>query len=177
MENNYLIVVDMQKDFVTGSLGSPDAAAIVPAVTEKIKFFSGMVLFTKDTHGADYLETQEGKNLPVPHCIKGTDGWELIPELASLAVSKEENHIFEKGSFGSPELALWLLSAHKQDAISSITLIGVCTDICVVSNALLIKAFLPEVPIRVDASCCAGVTKEKHEAALETLRSCQIDVI
>lgn len=177
MENNYLIVVDMQNDFVTGPLGSPAAAAIVPAVVQKINSFSGTVLFTKDTHGADYSETQEGKNLPVSHCIKGTDGWELIPELASLTASKEGTPVFEKGSFGSPELALWLLAAHKQNPISSITLIGVCTDICVVSNALLIKAFLPEVPIRVDASCCAGVTKEKHEAALETMRSCQINII
>ena len=177
MENNYLIVVVMQKDFVTGSLGSPEAVAIVPAVVQKTSSFPGTVLFTKDTHGADYSETQEGQNLPVPHCIKGTDGWELIPELASFAVSKEETPVFEKGSFGSPELALWLLAAHKQNPISSITLIGVCTDICVVSNALLIKAFLPEVPIHVDASCCAGVTKEKHEAALETMRSCQIDII
>lgn len=177
MENNYLIVVDMQKDFVTGSLGSPEAVAIVPAVVQKTSSFPGTVLFTKDTHGADYSSTQEGQNLPVPHCIKGTDGWELIPELASFVVSKEETPVFEKGSFGSPELALWLLASHKQNPISSITLIGVCTDICVVSNALLIKAFLPEVPIHVDASCCAGVTKEKHEAALETMRSCQIDII
>lgn len=177
MENNYLIVVDMQKDFVTGALGSPAAAAIVPAVTEKVKSFPGTVLFTKDTHGADYLETREGKNLPVPHCIKGTDGWELIPALAALPQAKEETHIFEKGSFGSPELALWLLAEHKAHPVSSITLIGVCTDICVVSNALLIKAFLPEVPVTVEASCCAGVTREKHEAALETMKSCQIAVI
>ena len=163
--------------YETGSLGSPEAVAVVPAVVKKISTFSGTVLFTKDTHGADYSETQEGQNLPVPHCIKGTDGWELIPELASFVVSKEETPVFEKGSFGSPELALWLLAAHKQNPISSITLIGVCTDICVVSNALLIKAFLPEVPIHVDASCCAGVTKEKHEAALETMRSCQIDIM
>lgn len=177
MENNYLIVVDMQKDFVTGALWSTDAVAIVPAVTEKVRCFDGTVLFTMDTHGADYMDTQEGKNLPVPHCIKGTDGFELIPELAPFKEASAGTRIFEKGSFGSPELALYLLAAHKTNPISSITLIGVCTDICVVSNALLIKAFLPEVPITVDASCCAGVNREKHEAALETMRSCQIAVL
>ena len=159
-----LIIVDMQKDFVDGSLGTKEAQAIVPAVKEKIENFNGDIIFTKDT--------QEGQNLPVPHCIKGTPGHEIINELQPYV--KKALAVFEKETFGSRKLANFLKELHKEKEIESIELIGLCTDICVVSNALLIKAFLPEVPILADSNCCAGVTPEKHESALETMRSCQI---
>lgn len=176
MENKYLIIVDMQKDFVMGTLGSAEARAIVSAVVEKLDSFDGTILFTKDTHHADYLTTQEGKNLPVEHCIEGSEGWELIPELQRFADARGTGSVYKKETFGSLALAESLREENEKQPISSIELIGVCTDICVVSNALLIKAYLPEVPVMVDAACCAGVTPEKHEAALETMRSCQITV-
>ena len=164
-----LIVVDMQVDFVNGALGTAEAEAIVPRVVQKVRDFEGRVIFTQDTHPANYLETQEGRNLPVTHCVKGTEGWKLVPELRRLAEGAE---CVEKPTFGSTALAQ-ALSA-RADEIESIELVGLCTDICVASNALLLKAFMPEVPISVDSACCAGVTPEKHAAALETLRSCQI---
>ena len=173
----YLVVVDMQKDFIDGSLGTEEAQGIVEKVKEKILSYpKEMVYATLDTHGEDYLSTQEGKRLPVPHCIKGTEGWGLHPALKELILP---DHFFEKGSFGSLRLAESMLELFKQQENiegASIELVGLCTDICVVSNALLLKAFLPEVPISVDSSCCAGVTGEKHLAALETLRSCQVEV-
>ena len=165
-------VIDMQKDFIDGSLGTKEAQAIVPAVKEKIENFNGDIIFTKDTHGEDYMNTQEGQNLPIPHCIKGTPGHEIINELQPYV--KKALAVFEKETFGSRKLANFLKELHKEKEIESIELIGLCTDICVVSNALLIKAFLPEVPILADSNCCAGVTPEKHESALETMRSCQI---
>lgn len=175
MENNYLIVVDMQKDFVDGALGTPEAVQIVPSVAQKVRDFKGKVIFTKDTHTEDYMSTQEGKHLPVPHCIKGTDGWELTDALDVL--QKEYNlPVYEKTTFGCSALASHLLNEHEKQPITSIELIGLCTDICVVSNALILKAFLPEVEIRVDASCCAGVTPAAHDAALATMRSCQIQI-
>ena len=174
----YLIVVDMQKDFIDGSLGTEEAQSIVEKVKEKILSYpKDRVYATLDTHGEDYLSTQEGKRLPVPHCIKGTEGWGLHPTLKELILP---DHFFEKGSFGSLQLAESMRELFRQqDSMerASIELVGLCTDICVVSNALLLKAFLPEIPISVDSSCCAGVTKEKHLAALETLRSCQIEVL
>ena len=173
---NYLIVVDMQKDFVNEALGTKEAEAIVPAVLEKVKNFQGEVIFTKDTHFEDYLSTSEGKQLPVEHCIKGTQGWQLIDELDSICQEKGCK-VYEKLTFGCKELAQDMLEKHKEEGIASIQLIGLCTDICVVSNALLLKAFLPEVEMKVDASCCAGVTPKKHEAALETMRSCQIHIV
>ena len=168
-----LIVVDMQKDFVTGALGSKEAQAIVPNVVKKVKEFDGTVLFTRDTHGENYMDTQEGRNLPVVHCIKGTDGWQIIPELQEFAKGK----IFDKPTFGSVELAEYVKElANKVGGVISVELIGVCTDICVVSNALLIKAFCGEVPVSVDSSCCAGVTVDAHNAALATMKSCQVQV-
>lgn len=167
-----LIIVDMQKDFVDGSLGTKEAQAIVPEVKKKIENFDGDIIFTKDTHGGDYMSTQEGQNLPVSHCIKETAGHEIIEELQPYI--KKSLAVFEKETFGSRKLANFLKELHKEKEIESIELIGLCTDICVVSNALLIKAFLPEVPISVDSKCCAGVTPEKHESALEVMRSCQI---
>ena len=175
MAEKILIVVDMQKDFVNGSLGSKDAEAIVPAVVKKAKEFDGDLIFTKDTHFENYMDTQEGHFLPVPHCIKGTDGWDLIPELEKIAIERDAA-TYEKITFGCPELAEDLLERNKKTPIESIELVGLCTDICVVSNALILKAKYPEAVISVDASCCAGVTPEKHKAALETMRSCQIDV-
>lgn len=144
-----LIVVDMQKDFVDGSLGTKEAQSIVPAVKDKIENFEGDIIFTKDTHEEDYLNTQEGQNLPVVHCIRGTAGHEIIEELQPY--TKRALAIFEKETFGSRKLAGFLKELHKEKKIESIELIGLCTDICVVSNALLIKAFLPEVPISVTA--------------------------
>ncbi len=176
MDNKYLIVIDMQNDFVDGALGTSEAQAIADAVVEEAKSFEGTVAFTLDTHGEDYLSSQEGANLPVPHCIKGTPGWQLIPALDS--VTHERNaRIFEKPTFGSTDLAAWLQAENATNPIESIELVGVCTDICVVSNALLIKAVLPEVPLVVDAALCAGVTPAAHEAALATMRSCQVQVL
>ncbi len=168
-----LVVVDMQKDFVNGALGTKEAVAIVPAVVDKIRQYEKENIFvTRDTHQKDYLTTQEGRKLPVEHCIEGTPGWELDPTVAEAVQGAA---IVNKPTFGSTELMNIIREISEKDEIS-IELIGLCTDICVVSNALLLKAAVPEVEISVDASCCAGVTPEKHEAALETMRSCQIQV-
>jgi nicotinamidase-related amidase len=170
----FLIVVDMQNDFIDGALGTKEAVAILPAVKAKIEGFDGRILFTRDTHEADYLETQEGKNLPVEHCIKGTDGWQIRPELDALR--KEE--AVDKPSFGSVALAQMLKAYDTyEEKIDEITLIGLCTDICVISNAMIIKAYLPETPIFVDAECCAGVTPESHERALDAMAICQITTL
>ncbi len=169
-----LIVIDMQNDFIDAALGTKEAVAIVEKVKEKIRSFEASdVIATMDTHGEDYMQTQEGKYLPVPHCIKGSDGWKIRPDIAELL---EEAKIYEKPTFGSTALAEDLKELSGKEEIE-LELIGLCTDICVVSNALLLKAMMPEVQISVDASCCAGVTPEKHEAALETMRSCQIRVM
>lgn len=169
-----LVVVDMQKDFVDGALGSKEAVAIVPAVAKKIKEFDGDIFVTFDTHYENYMATAEGKKLPVPHCIKGTDGWELNDEIKQALASKNFTPV-EKKTFGSVDLPALIKEAVVDDEFT-VELIGLCTDICVISNALIIKANFPEAPISVDAACCAGVTQEKHEAALETMRSCQIEV-
>ena len=166
----YLIVVDMQNDFIDGALGTKEAVAIVPKVKAKIESFDGKVIFTRDTHSEDYLATQEGANLPVEHCIKGTDGWQIRDELDALRKSEA----VDKPSFGSVELAE-MLKNEKED-IESIELIGLCTDICVISNAMIIKAYFPETPIEIDASCCAGVTPESHNRALDAMAVCQIKI-
>lgn len=166
-----LIVIDMQKDFVDGSLGTKEAEAIVPTVVEKINKYRSSgdnVVFTRDTHPSFYLNTQEGKKLPVEHCIENTEGWQIIGEIDTLA-----DPIFNKPTFGSVELSNYVVN-HDYDYIE---LIGLCTDICVVSNVLLLKAFLPEVTICVDSRCCAGVTPESHEAALTTMKMCQIEIL
>lgn len=165
-----LIVVDMQKDFIDGALGTKEACGIVPQVVSEIENFNGDVVFTLDTHSSIYLETQEGKNLPVEHCIKGTDGWKLDKSIEPLSQGRR---IFEKPTFGSVELANFVADGDYDD----ITLIGLCTDICVISNAMLIKAFLPEVKVSVKASACAGVTPESHENALNAMKMCQINII
>ena len=168
----YLIVVDMQNDFIDGALGTKEAVAIVPSVKEKIENFDGKIIFTRDTHEADYLSTQEGKNLPVEHCVRGTGGWQINAELEAL----RKNEAIDKPSFGSVELAQMLKAENEKEKIESIELIGLCTDICVISNAMLIKAFLPEIPVEVDASCCAGVTPESHQRALDAMAVCQIKI-
>ena len=170
---NILIVVDMQNDFIDGALGTTGALEIVPRVVEKVKAFPGKILFTRDTHEENYLNTQEGQKLPVPHCIKGTSGWEICPELEAL---RKENAV-DKPTFGSVELGEKLRKMQEEEPIGCITLVGLCTDICVISNAMLVKAFLPEIRICVDASCCAGVTPESHETALRAMKMCHIDVI
>ena len=168
-----LIVIDMQNDFIDEALGTKEAVSIVETVKEKIRSFPAEdVIATMDTHDEGYMQTQEGKNLPVMHCIKGTDGWKIRPDIAELLTSAR---IYEKPTFGSTALAADLKDLSEKEEIE-LELIGLCTDICVVSNALLLKASMPEVKISVDAACCAGVTPQKHLAALETMRSCQIDV-
>lgn len=169
----YLIVVDMQNDFIDGALGTPEAVGIIPAVRHRIEQArrdGETVVFTRDTHYENYLNTQEGERLPVTHCIHGTHGWEISSDIPQ-PLSTE--YIFDKPTFGSV-----LLGHNLQHCtgVESIELIGLCTDICVVSNALLLKAMMPEVLISVDASCCAGVTPASHRAALDTMKSCQIEV-
>ena len=168
-----LVVVDMQNDFIDGALGTKEAVTIVPKVEEKIRNFKGTVLFTRDTHETWYLDTQEGKKLPIPHCIRDTEGWQIRRELDDL----RKTDPIDKETFGSTDLAADLVAMNIDDEIGSITFVDLCTDICVISNALLAKAALPEVPITVDASCCAGVTPESHENALKAMEMCQIDIV
>lgn len=167
-----LIVVDMQNDFIDGALGTPEAVAIVPNVLKKIESFSGKIIFTRDTHQENYMQTQEGANLPVPHCIENSFGWQIREGL----LGHGEIAVLDKPTFGSRELGEMLLELERQEPIGSICLIGLCTDICVISNALLAKAFLPEVPVSVDAACCAGVTPQSHLNALAAMKMCQIAV-
>lgn len=175
-----LVVVDMQSDFVDGALGTAEAREIVPYVVGRVadgRSRGEEILFTRDTHEENYLESQEGRKLPVPHCIRGTEGWEIIPQLREYA-----KFPIDKPTFGSRELGA-LLKARDEDlrkrgepGVEKVTLIGLCTDICVISNAMLIKAFLPEAEIAVDAKCCAGVTPESHQNALAAMQVCQITV-
>lgn len=169
-----LVVVDMQKDFVDGALGTKEAVAIVDHVVKKITSFDGEVVFTRDTHHENYMETQEGKNLPVVHCIQGTPGWQLAKEIEK--VKPEGAKIFDKPTFGSVELSKYLTIINEEEGIEEVELIGLCTDICVISNAMMIKAHMPEVKVTVDSSCCAGVTVESHNNALEAMKMCQIMV-
>lgn len=170
-----LIVVDMQKDFVDGALGSAEAVGIVDAVAEKIQKHDGDIIVTYDTHFENYMDTQEGRCLPVPHCIKGTDGWKLDSKVQA-ALEGKTYHAIEKLTFGSTELPEYIKATYDASDIE-IELIGLCTDICVVSNALLMKANFLETQVSVDASCCAGVTVDSHNAALLTMKMCQVRVI
>lgn len=170
-----LVVVDIQNDFVDGTLGTPEAVAIIDNAAEKIKSFDGDIFVTFDTHYENYMDTLEGKKLPVPHCIKGTDGWQLNVKIADALKNKSYKTV-EKLTFGSVELPE-LVKEVIGDETAEITLIGLCTDICVVSNALLLKANFLDSEICVDASCCAGVTRDTHNAALQTMKCCQINVI
>lgn len=168
-----LIIVDMQNDFVSGSLGTAEAKAIVPGVVEKVKDAKEEetdIIFTRDTHTEEYLDTQEGKYLPVVHCIQESEGWHIIDSLKPYA---NDTKVIDKPSFGSLKLAE--LVADK--GYTDVEIVGLCTDICVVSNALLIKAAAPEARVRVDSSCCAGVTPESHKAALKTMEMCQVEVV
>ena len=168
-----LIVIDMQNDFIDAALGTKEAVSIMEAVKEKIRSYPAEdVIATMDTHHENYMDTQEGRYLPIPHCIKGTEGWEIRPEIKELL---EGAKIYEKPTFGSTALAADLKALSEKEEIE-LELVGLCTDICVISNALLLKATMPEVKISVDATCCAGVTLEKHMAALETMRSCQMSI-
>ena len=169
-----LVVVDMQKDFVDGALGTKEAVLIVDNVARKIEEFDGDVIVTYDTHNDDYMETQEGKNLPVPHCIKGTEGW-MIDKKVQAALAGKEYKIIEKPTFGAIELPEYIRKNYNEKEIE-IELIGLCTDICVVSNAILLKANFLETNISVDESCCAGVTPESHNAAIATMKMCQISI-
>ena len=156
-----LVVIDVQNDFVSGSLGTPEAQAMLPRLEEKLRGFEGCVWMTLDTHGADYMDTQEGKHLPVPHCVRETEGWQLAGELGKLAESFGAG-IVEKPTFGSEELVASLKALYEAGELESIELVGLCTDICVVSNALMLKAAMPELPMSLDSACCAGVTPQKH---------------
>lgn len=170
-EKKLLVVVDMQNDFIGGALGTQEAQSILPAVRARIadaRKEGEVVVFTRDTHGDDYLSTQEGKNLPVPHCIAGTAGHEIA---AGLCLAGER--VFDKPAFGSIELAAYV----KERGFAAVELVGVCTDICVISNALLIKAFCPEAEVCVRAGCCAGVTPQSHQTALAAMRACQIKIL
>ena len=166
-----LIVVDMQNDFIDGTLGTPEAQAIVPSVVSLVKSHKGRVIFTKDTHSPDYLSTNEGKNLPVEHCIKGTHGWEICDSLKEYVTE-----VIEKPTFGSLDLVEQLKEENKKNPIGKITLVGLCTDICVISNTLLLKATFPEAEISVVSNACAGVTPESHENALNAMKMCQITI-
>ena len=176
-----LIVIDMQEDFVNGVLGTPQARAIVPKVAAKVKEYTDskeetVIIYTKDTHYDNYMDTMEGKYLPVPHCIVNTNGWLIVPE-----VYTEDSDVVEKTTFGRIALPHEVMTScglkYEKVDIESIELVGVCTDICVISNALILKTYFDDIPIIVDSACCAGVTPAKHEAALEVMRSCQIEVI
>ena len=166
----YLVVVDMQNDFIDGALGSAEAVKIVPYVKSLIENFDGEVLFTRDTHYENYMETQEGENLPVPHCIYNTEGWQIHPELEAL----RKNEAINKITFGSKELADVL---KDKTNIESITFVGLCTDICVISNVMITKAFHPEIPLIVDAKGCAGVTPDSHKTALNAMKAIQVKII
>jgi nicotinamidase-related amidase len=166
----YLIVVDMQNDFIDGALGTPEAVAIVPYVKNVIENFDGKVLFTRDTHFENYMETLEGKNLPVPHCIKGTHGWQIRADLDALRTTEA----IDKVTFGSKELIEILKNVND---VESIMFVGLCTDICVISNVMLVKAFYPEIPLVVDAKACAGVTVQSHKNALEAMKMCQVTIV
>ena len=193
-----VVVVDMQKDFIDGALGTPEAQKIVPLVAETIHQFADpntAIIFTKDTHTDNYMNTLEGKNLPVPHCIEGTAGYGIVDEVfeAWLCHAQGENRYMsgydaypvydenpirvKKPTFGSVELQNILYDMNDRFEIEEITLMGVCTGICVLSNAILCKATLPEVPINVVADCCACVTPESHKTALEAMKMCQINII
>lgn len=164
-----LVVIDMQNDFVTGALGTPEAVRIVPRVKRRIENFNDIIVYTRDTHDQNYAETLEGKNLPIPHCIRKTEGWKIVPSLPVNGLM-----VIDKPTFGSLELASRMRDSNSAKPIDRIILIGLCTDICVIANAMLLKAYLPNVEICVDASCCAGTTPQNHRTALEAMKMCQI---
>ncbi len=176
MSQNYLVVVDVQNDFVTGSLGTACAQAVVPGIVARARDFAGPVFLTRDTHYADYLATQEGRLLPVVHCVEGSEGWQFVPEIEALR-SEREFRVFEKETFGSVALGRELGAAAARGEVASVEFVGLCTDICVVCNALLAKSFAPQVRVVVNAALCAGSTPELHKAALATMKSCQVEIV
>lgn len=167
-----LVVVDMQNDFIDGALGSLAACEIVAGVDEYIGGFAGRVIFTRDTHGDDYMSTSEGKKLPVPHCIKDTHGWQISEKIRI----PDEAVIIDKETFGSLALIDVIRSMSAEEPIEEIELVGLCTDICVISNAYVLKAAFPNVPIAVNARLCRGVTEESHNTALSAMQACHIDI-
>lgn len=171
-----LVVVDMQNDFIDGSLGTEEARNIVEPVCEKIIEFGGQIFVTQDTHSDNYLETLEGRHLPVEHCIANTEGW-LINSFIRNALKSKNYAFIEKEIFGSMKLVDQIAKILDKGAKGSIEIVGLCSDICVVSNALMLRSAFPNTEITVDASCCAGVTPDKHKAAMEVMKSCQINVI
>ena len=179
--NHVLVVIDMQKDFIDGSLGTAEAQKIVDKVIKKIETWDGPVFATRDTHDENYLNSLEGKNLPVVHCVRGSDGWQIEPGVEA-ALKKKGAAIVDKPTFGSMELARMLLGQNAgffdgSGPIAEVVLVGLCTGICVISNALMMKAAMPNVPIKVDASCCACVTPESHKTALEAMKLCQVEIM
>ncbi len=178
--NHVLVVIDMQNDFIDGALGTKEAEAIVDNVVKKIENWDGPVFATRDTHTEKYLESLEGRNLPVVHCVRGSRGWEINEKVAG-ALEKKGAEVIDKPTFGSMELARVLLGDNAgfhdgSGPIAEVVLVGLCTGICVISNALLMKAAMPNVPIKVDASCCACVTPESHKTALEAMKLCQVEI-
>lgn len=170
-----LVVIDMQNDFTYDALRNEEGIKIIPALLDKVNSFDGEVIFTRDTHTEDYLNTQEGKKLPVKHCIKGSKGWEVVEPLEAFRV-KNNCKTIDKPTFGSVELADYVAKQYGLGKVDEIEFTGVCTDICVISNAMLVKIFLPELTVKVDPSCCAGVTKESHDTALRAMAACQIEI-
>ena len=175
----FLLVVDMQNDFITGTLANEDAQKIVPIIADYLKSWDGAIIFTRDTHDSDYLQTMEGKKLPIPHCLRDTEGWQINSDLIDSLNQdiKLPALCFNKPTFGYAHKLAELITDDLNTYPTSIEVVGTCTDICVVSNVLGLKEYFPEVPIKVHSNMCAGLTKEKHEAALEVMRSCQIEVI
>jgi len=170
--NKTLVVIDMQNDFIDGSLGTPEAQAIVPKVVEKIKNWDGQIIFTFDTHWEDYLETKEGKKLPVIHCIDGTDGWKLNEDVRE-ALDRDNVIGGRKYSFASQKICRWICDG----GADYVEFVGLCTDICVIASVLALQSYDSDIDIAVDASCCAGTSPEMHEAALKVMQSCQIDIL
>lgn len=174
---NTLVVVDMQNDFIDGTLANDAAIAIVDKIADLVSTWEGLIVFTRDTHSSDYLNCQEGQKLPVVHCVKGTYGWQINTKIFEAAINnnKAEVSVIDKPAFGSGTLLYEAII--KKGVPKEVVFCGTCTDICVVSNALILKSFLTEVPMKVIASCCAGLTEEKHQAALEVMQSCQLEII
>ena len=176
MEKQCLVVIDCQNDFVTGSLGSPAAQSIMPGLLARVQNHAGPVLFTRDTHYTDYLSSREGRILPVEHCLEGSEGWEIVDALDAFR-TEHDCPVFDKETFGSVPLAEKIAEMAKSGLVTSVELTGLCTDICVVSNALLIRSFVPELDVFVNASLCAGTSEAAHKAALQTMASCQVIVL
>ena len=171
----YLLVIDMQNDFISEALGTPEAPDVVPAVCDLIRGFDGEVIYTRDTHGEDYLNTQEGRKLPVSHCIRGTEGWQICREVT--ACMKPDAEVIDKVTFGFSDLPQIILEKNGGKEPQEVHFAGLCTDICVISNAMICKAAFPEAAIIVHSGCCAGVTPESHQTALDAMAACQIEIV